>query len=283
MKSKFLIIMIGPYQMVFINLIGSLLVLGGAICYRFIFPKKRINLLILLVVISILPIISVFRPGVYESGDFNLHIYRAMTFYQNLTEGNLIPSWAGELNGTYGYPLFIFIYPLPYYISSLFHLLNFSFVDSLKLFLCFSYIFSGLAMYFWIKDLFGKISGFAAAIFYLFVPYHLIDIHFRVDIGETLSFVFLPLTLLFARKIIRAGNFKWLFSESLAIAGLILSHQAVSISFIPFIVAYALFEYFSEQKNTIRKIINFFTAFALGLLLSAFYWIPALIDRKSVV
>ena len=62
-------------------------------------------------------------------------------------------------------------------------------------------------MYFWIKDQFGKTAGFVAAIFYLFAPYHLLDLHYRASVGEVLSFVFIPLVFLFARKIIVSPKF----------------------------------------------------------------------------
>src|SRR3990167_11280779 len=114
--------------MVVVNIISSLLLFGGVLIYRYIYPKKKINLFFLLILISILPIISIFRIGTYESGDFNIHIYRIMSFYDSLKEGILIPSWAAELNATYGNPLFIFNYSLPYYLISLFHFLGISFI-----------------------------------------------------------------------------------------------------------------------------------------------------------
>src|ERR1035437_3924153 len=134
--------MTGPYHMVFINIIAFCLVFGGALFYKFIFPKKNINLFVLLLMISVLPIISIARAGVYESGDFNLHIRRAMEFYQLLSQGNFIPTWAGDLNATYGYPLYGFNYILPYYLISFFHFVGLSFVASMKVFLALNIFFS---------------------------------------------------------------------------------------------------------------------------------------------
>jgi len=62
--------------------------------------------------------------------------------------------------------------------------------------------------------------------------------------------VFLPLSFLVVRKIIIGGKPKWNYVGSLIVSGLILSHQAVSISFIPFIGLYALLEYFNLKKET---------------------------------
>src|SRR6266403_2106879 len=107
--------MIDPFRMVFINLIGSFVLICGILCYRYFYPKKPLNLFVLLLLISLLPLVSLLRPGDYESGDFNIHIYRIINFYRSLSEGHFLPSWAGNLNATYGYALFIFNYSLPYY------------------------------------------------------------------------------------------------------------------------------------------------------------------------
>src|SRR6185503_6670395 len=117
--------------------------------------KKKINLFILLIFLSILPIISIFRVGAYESGDFNIHVYRAMDYYISLKEGIIIPAWAGNLNATYGYPLFVFAQPLQYIIIVFFHVLGFSFITSAKLLLALSFVSSGILMYIWAKDEFG--------------------------------------------------------------------------------------------------------------------------------
>lgn len=179
-----------PYRIVTFGLIGSLVLLAGLLCNKYMYPKKQINYLLLLILIAILPILSIFRPGVYESGDFRVHIYEAISFFDNLTQGNLLPRWGGELNATYGYPVFLFAYPLPNYLISLPHFFGVSFIFSLKLFLAFSFIASGIAMYFFAKQYLKEKNAFVAAIFYLFAPFHFVDLHFRVDIGEVLSFVF---------------------------------------------------------------------------------------------
>src|SRR5579864_2700160 len=99
--------MIGPYWMVFVNGILSLLILAGVFTYIYIYPKKRINYLLLFGLISLLPAISILRKGVYESGDFVYHLYRAMDFADALKDGVFIPSWAAHLNNNYGYPVFL--------------------------------------------------------------------------------------------------------------------------------------------------------------------------------
>lgn len=183
-----------PYRMVAINILLSALAGISLLFYRYIFPKKKVNLFLILIIISVIACISLFRNGALESGDLKIHLYRTIDFYNTLGEGHLVPSWSGGLNATYGYPLYIFNYPLPYYLISLLHFIGFSFIMSGKLFLFICFLLSGIFMYRLGEHLFkNKLAAFCSAIFYQFAPYHLMDTHFRNGIGELLIFFFFPL------------------------------------------------------------------------------------------
>ncbi|MEK7450638.1 MAG: hypothetical protein AAB662_01720, partial [Patescibacteria group bacterium] len=114
------------------------------------FHKRNISLIVL-ILISIIPILDLFRPGLPLTHDGQDHVARIANFYQNLAEGNIIPRWAGNLNWGYGHPILEFLYPLPSYFASFFHLLKFTLVDSVKLVFGISFILSGLSMYIFIK------------------------------------------------------------------------------------------------------------------------------------
>ena len=265
--------------MVVLNLILSASLLLGLMTYKYIF-KRKINLLYLLILISILPIISIFRAGSYESGDLSLHTTRLISFYNLLANYHLIPRWTPEFNAGYGDPHFIFAYFLPYLIGSIFHFIGFSFLISIKLLLAISFISSGITMYFWVKEELGKKSGFVAAIFYLFMPYHFVDMHFRVTIAENLSFVFLPLILLAIKKLIEKSTKKWFGILSVSIAFLTLSHQVVSLTFLSIILSYSIFVFFRVNHRKIKTLIYLFTSILMGFLISSFYWLPIVFLAK---
>ncbi|TSC84064.1 MAG: hypothetical protein G01um101416_1145 [Microgenomates group bacterium Gr01-1014_16] len=127
------------------------------------------------------------------------------------------------------------------------------------------YILSGLAFYFFASRKFGQKIGLISSTFYLFAPYHLIDLHYRVALGELAAFIFLPLCLLFADL----KRFKLL---SLSICLLVLSHQAISLFFIPMLFVYCL-----VQKINVKFLLS---SFILALSLSAFYWLPVITETK---
>jgi hypothetical protein len=239
--------------------------------------KKKVNYLILLVLISSLPLISLIRPGSYESGDFSLHIYRAMDFYQSLEEGIFPVNWAGSLNASFGYPLFNFIYPLPYYTVAFFHFLEFSFVDSLKIFIALTFVISGVSMYYFLKSFLPEFYAFAGGIFYLFAPYHLVNMHFRVDIGEIAAIAFVPLLFLFSSTLLKKDNPYTLVLLALTICVVILSHQAVSLIILPLVGIYSILLFFIHHHKFIDLLPLAFSAI-LGGALASFYLLPVLFE-----
>lgn len=272
--------MYGPYKMVLISCVAFLILCIGVFVYRYIYPKKKINLLALIILVSILPIISVFRPGDYESGDFNIHVYRAIDFYNSLKEGILMPSWAGNLNATYGYPLFIFLNPLPYYLTALFHSLGISFINSMKLLFAVSFIFSGIFFYMWAKRITKyTFAAFAGAIVYLFTPYHLVDLHFRNAVGEIMVFMFLPLFFYTYSKFQERKNAQWFMITSFVFAFMIFSHQAAAVFSLFIIIPFFAFQIL-KAKNLMRELIQHIGIVLLSFIYSFYSWFPHIIYPK---
>jgi len=234
--------MLDPYKMIVVNIATSIILIIGLLFYKFVFPKRKFDLFFLLLLISILPIISIFRNGDYESGDFNIHIYRTMAFYDSLKEGNIMPSWAKDLNATYGYPLFIFNYPLPYYVISFFHFIGFSFIASTKIFIALNFVLSGIFMYLYSREIFkNNLAAFTSAIFYIFAPYHLIDVHFKVAIGEIAVFTLLPLVFLSIHKLNTKRSLIYILWSGLWLSLIIMSNALIAFFATGIILAYIIF------------------------------------------
>lgn len=264
-----------PQHISVFNLALFLTVISLFLFYRYIYPKKGINLFFLLIVISILPTLALFRSGTFRSGDLTPHTVHLMSFYKNLQEGILIPRWAGDLCGSYGCPTFIVEYNLPYYFASFFHFIGFSFLDSIKLVMALAFIISGITMYLWAKKEFGRLAGFGAAIFYLFAPYHLINLQLRGGFGETVSFAFIPLLFLYTKNLIEKQKFKYFILLAITVAAIILSQSNSAISALTILSGYAVILIFRTKKKLFIKLTSFAIAILYGLLMSAFYWVTA--------
>lgn len=267
--------MLEPYRMIIVNCLILIGFTSGLFFFKYVYPKKKFNYLFLILLLSLLPLISLLRAGVYESGDFAINVIKTMSLYQSLLEGIFPVRWSGDLNATYGYPLFLFTYPLPYYAISFFHFLGFSFIASHKLALVLPYLLSGAGMYLFLRQFTKPLPSFAGAVFYQFAPYHLVDLHYRVALGEVYAFAFLPYLFYFLKRFYLEKKVSLLLFACLAYSLLILSHQAVSLAITPFVAVFILL----ESKN-VKDMLLGVLILLWGLLLSCFYWLPVIFERQ---
>lgn len=243
------------------------------------FKQYLVSPFALIFFISLIPLLNLLTPGLPITHDGTDHVARIANFYKNLSEGVLIPRWAGDLNWGFGHPILMFLYPLPSYLTSFFHFLGLNLIDSFKLFFASSFILSGLFMYLWLKEFLGKNAAALGAVLYLFAPYRFIDLYVRGAIGEHTAFVFLPLILYGLCKLNSAKQKNiYVIFVALSFAGLILSHNAISLIFIPFIIFYIFFLFLQKKSKT--KLIFSFISISLGFLLSFFFWFPAFMEGK---
>lgn len=236
----------------------------------------KIKELLILILLVIPATLSLFKPGFFGASD-DMHIAWLQQIDQSIKEGQIPPRYVSDLSFGFGYPLFNFIFPLPYYLGEIFHLVGLSFTYSIKAVFIFSLFASALTMYFLAKKLSGKFIGMAAAVLYTYTPYRSTDIYSRGALGESLAFIFLPLIILFLINLSESKNtkesVKWICAGSLSVAGLILTHNIVSYMFIPFAFLFGIFVLRRNLKNM-------FLLFFNGLLGSIYFWLPALLDSK---
>jgi len=232
--------------------------------------KKRNNLFFLLLCIGLTApsLIGLFHQGFFATDDGNWMVIRFSAFYEALRNGQFPVRFLFRLNNGFGYPVADFLYPLFMYIGVPIHILGFNFVNTIKIILGLSLIFSSIFTFLWLRKLFDNISSLTGAFLYTYFPYHLWDVYKRGSVGEVLALSVLPFIFWQAEK----KNF--LFT-GLGIALLITAHNSLAFIFLPFIFLYLLI----INKN----VKNLLKTFILGFGLSAFFWIPALYDKQFTV
>ncbi|OGG24468.1 hypothetical protein A3A79_04770 [Candidatus Gottesmanbacteria bacterium RIFCSPLOWO2_01_FULL_43_11b] len=205
------------------------------------------------------------RPGFIPTHDGEFSIIRIWQYSKMMGEGYLFSRWAPDLNSGYGVPLFTFYYPFPYFVGSLFHFAGLSLVNSFKLTLGFSYITAITLCFLWLKKLFNFQTAIIGTLFFLSVPYWFVNLYVRGSVGEVMAMASLMAVLV-------GIEYQRIRIAAFALAALIISHNITAFIFLPLIVGYSFF----------RKKIPF-TYFVWGLALSAFFWIPAIVEQKFVV
>lgn len=233
---------------------------------------------LLIIAICLLPFVTVFAtPLMIHTHDGPMHIARIPAYLRAITGGQIPPRWADMLNYGYGMPLFNFYYHMPYLLGSALFSLGFSLAWTFKLLLLLSYLLSGCFMYLFANALFkDRTKALVSAVLYQFAPFHLVDLVVRGDIGETLAMAFLPLVLYCTIRIFESdGSGRYVMNAGIATALMILSHSAIGLMYFSVSVLFVLL--FAPNN---KKRIQGFLGLATGLLLTAFFWIPVLAERK---
>lgn len=239
-------------------------------------------LIIFIIILSLIPLRSLLPPGMFNSHDSEIHIVRLANFYKSLTEGNIFPRWGINLNNKYGHPTLMFLYPLPNYFGSFILALGFSLINTVKILFAVGFILSGVFMFLFLKDLFGRIPAVFGSIIYLFSPYRFVDIYVRGALPEHLFFTLAPLSIFFFLRFLNKSTKLRFITVCLSLALLILVHNASSFIFFPFLLVFlfVLKLPFQNKQKTIKFLANLIFPFIVSTILASFYWFPALWEGK---
>lgn len=240
----------------------------------------KIFLRLLLFIVLIFPLCMPFlERGYFPTHDGEWAVIRLAEMHREIREGQIPPRWSSYLNHGYGYPLFLFTYPLPYYIGEAVNIVGFSLVDSIKAVFILSIIVSGIGMWFLARQLWDEKAAWVATTFYLYAPYRLANLYIRGSIGESLILALFPLLFLFFYKLKYSKNPALIVMNAVLVAILIQTHNALSILFLPFLGLWILYLFGGADK---RFLIKSWMAAGLGFLLSIYFWLPVLIEKKFI-
>lgn len=246
------------------------------------------NFPVLIFLVSIPTVWALLVPGYFGASD-DLHIGWLDQMDKVIKMGQFPPRYVPDLSFGFGYPLFNFVYPLPFYIAEIFHLMGLSLVESIKAVFLFSMPFSAWFMYLLLREFCGKYLSLAGAVIYLYAPYRANDLYNRGAIGEIVSFAFLPVIFLAIVKIANKENsfkwaacIKWIGIGSLSLAALILTHNITAYMFLPFAMLFALIRIIFVSKDRFKVLAALIVTLFFSLTISMYFWLPALLDSNLV-
>jgi hypothetical protein len=230
--------------------------------------------------LTLLAGLPLFQFKIMNGHDALVYLPRAVEFYRGLGAGQLFPRWAPDLSAGYGQPFFNFNPPLFYYLSAFFHVIGFSFVGAQNLAIFILLLVAGLGMYLLAGEVFGRRGGLVSAVAYLFAPYLLVTLYVRHALADFAAFAFIPLVFWGLYRFAREGGFLFLLIGALSLALLLLSSNPVAL--ITFPVFLLFLGWLAYGERSWRTLLRGLWCLGLGLGLSAFFWLPALVERDLV-
>ncbi len=195
-------------------------------------------------------------------------------------DGQIPCRWVPDLGGLYGYPIFSYYAPLPYYFGELIYFLTGSLLIASKTMFAVSFIGAYVFMYLLASKLWGKQGGSLAAIFYSFAPYHALDFYVRGAMGEMWALMLFPAVFWAILKLKEKLNIVNILFLGISLGALVVSHNLSLMIFFPTALIW-MFILFLTTKN------KYFLWCCLGslvlaVLLSAFYLLPVIFEKNLV-
>lgn len=238
----------------------------------------NVKVLLVIFVVTLFASQKLFTNSFYTSHDGGGHVIRMIEFDESLRDGQVPVRLTKRINHGLGYPFFNFNYPFIYYLSFLLHLIGLSFVTVFKVILVLSLFIGGVSMYFFARYYFDEIASLLAAIFYIAAPYRFLNMYVRGTVPESFALGILPLLFLSVERIVakkRYGLTMFLIGASL----LILSHNITALIAMPLVTLYFLFRV-QTSKEKLWLIKQYMFTIVLSLLVTAFFWVPAIVENK---
>ena len=236
---------------------------------------------LLFLLIPLLAILPLLQSGYFSMHDVQ-HPVRLFLLDQGIKQGYVYPRWVNDLGFGYGYPLFNFYPPLIYYVAEIFVLLGFTIISSLKLMLISGFILAAVSSYLYARLLFSRKAALVVAILYTYTFYHAITIYVRGAFAEFYSMALFPLVAYFLHSLVIKPNWSKVLGLAISFALLFLCHPLIAFPALIFIGAYFLLAMVISQ-NWLISWLKMTAGLILGLSLSAFFWLPSLVEKNATL
>jgi len=255
---------------------------------------QRLLVPVTILALSLVALEAILQPSLPCSDDAAFHLLRLTQLDHLLRQGVFFSRWAPDMAQGYGFPFFNFYAPLSYYLAEAVSLLVGNLNLGMRITFALGVFLAGLSAYRLSRDHFSRPAAIVTAVAYMYAPYFAYDILFRGNLAESVAWMFLPLSLWTMGRLARTGQNRWVVAAALSYAAVLLTHNVFALIFSPLLGLYGLVELKdkrlkSKDGYSIANLKSFFInlwpvilALLLGLGLTTFFWLPAMIERVIV-
>ncbi|HTU60103.1 MAG TPA: 6-pyruvoyl-tetrahydropterin synthase-related protein, partial [Polyangiales bacterium] len=183
-----------------------------------------------------------------------------------------------DLGSGYGQPLFEFAPPLVYLSGLPFYLLGAKLTNALQWGLVLLHTLGAWAVYRLARRLgASSIAALGVVAAWLFAPYTALDLYVRGAFAEASAVAMAPVAFWQMHRCVGAGSIRSIATAALGVALVILGHNGAALLIMPALCALVI-----GLDATLRGRFAGACALALGLGLSAYFWLPALLEKSFV-
>lgn len=243
---------------------------------------KQIVGLLLVLLLSFWSVQQLLRPGYFPMHD-DTQVARIIVMGKALRQGQFPVRWVSDLGYGYGYPIYNFYAPLPYYVGGGLYALGVDSLTATKTMFITGALLAGITLYLLLLPGAGIAAAVTGAIVFMYAPYHAVQIYIRGSVGEYWSVAFVPLLLLGLFHLLDSKHLiRGIVIGSIGLAGAVASHTILGFltSALYGLIITGLFLLLALRRVTGKQLSAAVAILVLGAGLSAFFWIPALTEMK---
>lgn len=250
------------------------------------FQRRVLHFLIFIVGIVCICLVAVqpFMLGkMPRTDDGLLQMYRGVALEHSLrVDHPLWPRYSSGLVYGYGAPLFNYFPPLSYYPASWLHALGFGFVGGWLLSMVLCTLLAALGSFLlgrlWTRS---DLGGWMAALAYIYAPFFLFDGLTRGSSPELAALAVLPFVMFAFTRLAWVGRRRDLVLAVASFALFIPLHTLITLHGTAQLALYCLF-LVGRGGDRRAVALRLTLAGLLGLLMTAFYWLPALLEADAI-
>ena len=248
-------------------------------------PPRGRNVLLLLALVAVFllslrawgPLASRGYLGTHDYGFVPMVMFEMDKCFQ---DGQFPCRWVPDLQKGYGSPIFIYLPPLPYYAGELIHFGGVEFLNTIKVLYIIGFVLSALFMFLLAREFWGMLGGMVAAVFYVYAPYHAVDVYVRGSMNEHWALAFFPAVLWGIYKVIEEGKPVYVLLLALFVSALLLSHGPTIVILFPLAVVWVVA--FLLMSRQWERLAHLTIAAGGGFGMAAYFTLPALLEQDFV-
>ncbi len=227
--------------------------------------------------VALITTLPLFISGFPIGSDAAKHYRWSTEFTKSLSDGALYPRLFPEANRGGGSPMPLYYPPLPFYVAAAFNVIVGNMLTAISLSCCLALALSGLTMYGFSRLTLSRPISLIAAVFYMLIPYHILDLYQGAALSEFWSFAWIPLIFYFTYRISKEPDLRATSGLTLSYVLLLQTH-VVSTFLISLILPVCALLLTRDWRRLIRVV----GSMVLGAGISAIFLVPVLFERKYV-
>lgn len=215
---------------------------------------------------------------------FSNHLFtETMRLYEMnrcFADGQIPCRWVPDMGGIYGYPLFQYYGPLPYYFGEVIYLLSGSLLFALRIIFAVAFGTGYCFVYLLAKKFADRKKRVLSALVYVLSMTGLSALFLTGSLGEIWSLMIFPALIWGSLRISQYTKAISCLPAILFFTIFILSHIISATIALPVILALSLFIFL--QKGSLKFLKLSALSLVVSLMVAAFYWVPLMLEKNLV-